>query len=153
MQMLLAAVNTKAKSKTIRNRKAFLKWLKKSNPKAYRIIMQRVGINVMGATNDPVASPSIWDKIVSTASQVLPTIVQAKAQSDIFNAQLKRAKKGLPPLKTAEIAPTVRIQADISKETRQAVSTDLTDMLKKLAVPALIGGGLLTVVLLKKKRR
>lgn len=130
----------------IANRKKFLQWMKRQNPKAYAAIMRRAGLHVMNAGTDPVAEPSIWDKIVSGAQQILPTIVQARAQKQIFDAQLKRAKQGLPPLKTAEIAPTIRVQAEVGRETREAVTGGILQTLKHWAVPVLVGGGALYVL-------
>lgn len=128
----------------VKNRRRFLKWFQRSNPKMYRAVMRRVGLQNMSAETDPVADPSIWDSIVSGAKEVLPILVQARAQKQIFDAQLKRAKRGLPPLKTSEIAPTIRIETGVTRSTG--------DMLKQMALPIGLGvAGLAAIFLMKKK--
>jgi hypothetical protein len=130
----------------VRNRRKFLSWMKRANPTAYRAIMRRAGLSVMSAETDPAASPSIWESIVTGAKEILPTLVQARAQKQIFDAQLKRAKRGLAPLETSQIAPTIRIETGVSRGTG--------DMLKQLAIPLTLGvAGLAAVFLLKKKKK
>jgi hypothetical protein len=129
----------------VRNRRRFLSWMKRANPTAYKAIMRRAGLSVMSAEADPAASPSIWDSIVSGAKEILPTLVQARAQKQIFDAQLKRAKRGLPPLQTSEIAPTIRVETGVSRGTGE--------MLKQMAIPLTLGiAGLAAIFLLKKKK-
>lgn len=53
-----------------------------------------------------------YDKILSTLEQAVPIYVQADAQKDIMDAQLERAKKGLPPLETSQMAPQVNVGMD-----------------------------------------
>jgi hypothetical protein len=131
-------------STTIKNRQKFLEWLKKKQPQVYAAAMRRAGLGVMSADTNPVASPSIWDSIVGGIKDVLPTIVQARAQQKIFDAQMKRATQGLPPLQTAEYAPTVRVQA--------GVSPGITDTLKQMAIPLAVAGAGFLFFMMKKKR-
>jgi hypothetical protein len=90
----------------------------------------------------------LWDDIVATVKNVAPTLVQTKAQLDIYKAQMKRAERGLPPLKTEEIAPTVRVQTEVGPETRR----EILGGMGKFAIPIAIGGGLLLMMMMQRKR-
>lgn len=137
-------VGRKVAPKVVQNRRRFLTWFRKFNPKAYAAVMKRVGLSSMSAEADPVAEPSMWDSIISGAKEVLPMLVQARAQKQIFDAQLTRAKQGLAPLQTSEIAPTIRIETGVTSSTG--------DMIKKMALPiGLSVAGLAAVLLMRKK--
>lgn len=118
----------------------FLRWLKAFDLNAYTTLMQE-SERGLGATD---GGGGFWDNISDTFNKVLPTITQSIAQAKIFRAQMKRAKRGLPPLKTAEYAPTMRIQTNIAPETRNAIFAETGSMLKNYALPVvglmLLGG-------------
>jgi len=147
---LSGVFSRKSRTKTIRpsvaaNRQKFLDWLQSTNPTAYTAIMRKAGLQVMGADTNPVTNPTMWESIVAGAKEIIPTLVQAKAQQQIFKAQMQRATQGLPPLQPAEYAPTVRVQAGISP--------GITDTLKKMALPLGIGAAALLFFVMKKKGR
>lgn len=136
-----------------RNRLAFYAWINRNNPKLYAILM-----NSQLSATQPTAQPTppttggFWTSLVSTAQQVLPTLVQTKAQLDIYKAQLKRAEQGLPPLKTEEIAPTVRIQTELGPQTTKNITTAAGNSFEKLKQPFFfMGAALLLFALMKKK--
>lgn len=112
-------------------RKQFLLWVKKEFPAVYDRLMKSVKNSNMDGLGD------LWESIADTANKILPSLVQAKAQRDIFKAQLKRAEQGMPPLKTEEIAPTLKVKADVGQ---------------KWLLPALLGGGALAFMFLQRKR-
>lgn len=73
-----------------------------------------------------VTEPSTMDSITST----LRDLVTVYNQQRILDANIERASRGLPPLNTAQIAPTYNV----------GLAPDTRNML-------LIGGGLLLAVL------
>lgn len=124
----------------------FLEWLDKTNPEAYKAIMREasIGLNSVGG---------IWDNIVDAAQKIIPGVVQAKAQRDLYKMQLRRAEKGLPPIDAASIAPVVKVQADIAPQTRQAIMQDMSSGAKKYILPMAVAGiALIAIAILTKKK-
>jgi hypothetical protein len=106
-----------------------------------------------GTAPTPAAQqPSIWDNIVSAAGQIIPAVVQAKAQQDLYKIQLERAKQGQPPLKTEEIAPVIKTQVGLEPETRAAVVTAAGEGFTKLAIPLGIAAAVGLMMVMKKRR-
>ena len=101
-------------------------------------------------TNDPTPGKAGWfETLVATGKDIAPILVQTRAQQLLFKAQLQRAKAGLPPLKTEEYAPTMRIQAGASPELMQ----QFRDGVKSFAVPVVIGIAALGLFFLMQRRR
>ena len=130
------------------SRLAFLKWMKSYSPIGYKKLMlslEREGLS-------DATSGGFWANITDTFQKILPTITQSVAQAKIFRAQMKRAERGMPPLKTAEYAPTMRIQANIGAETRNAIMSETGGMLKTYMLPGMLilGGGLLYMMLRRR---
>lgn len=127
----------------------FLDWLKRYNPDVYAVAMseaQSGGNNELGALGQPWALPELtapatatagagWEGLATSLTNVLPALVTGYTQIELYKAQMKRAEKGLPPLPTESIAPTVRVQAEVSQ--------DLMNNIQKMVVPIGIGIGIL----------
>ncbi len=129
-----------------RPQKQFLHWMKLNQPAVYaaatRSANETATLGAADTTPAPTQGQGWWGNFIDAAKQLVPVIVQAKSQKDILDVQLTRARQGLPPLNTSQIAPTVQIQAG------------LTPALKRVLVPAMmIGVGLLFFMMSKKKRR
>ena len=134
---------------TVDARVSFLRWLKNENPGVYnRVIDAAREEGVSGLAG----SDGFWDKIVGAVQTIVPTVVQAKAQRDLYKMQLTRANRGLPPIDAASIAPVIRTQVDIAPETRAALAREAGAGMKKLAIPAAIGLGLLLFVFVTRKK-
>ncbi len=139
------------------NRKNFLRWLRRRNRGLFKKVMNKVGnkrrmrgYSLSGI--DDFELDGVWQDIQDTLKNVLPTIVQSKAQMDLYKAQMKRAERGLPPLNASQIAPTVRVQTELGPETRQDLKETAASGLQKLVVPGLlVGGGLLAMSLAKRR--
>ena len=58
------------------------------------------------------ADSSLLDKIVSAAQSILPAYLQYQSQQQVLDVQLQRMASGLPPLDTAQYAPTMQIGLD-----------------------------------------
>lgn len=50
-----------------------------------------------------------YEKILSFAEKAIPVFVQAEAQENILDVQIKRAKMGLEPLNVSQISPQVNV--------------------------------------------
>lgn len=112
----------------------FVEWVRTNQPTLYEATIARIGV---GASDQQ----SWWQSFIGAAKELVPVVVSARSQKRLLDVQMKRAQRGLPPLNTAQIAPTVRVQAGLTPE------------LKKLLIPAaIIGFGLLAFFMFKKKR-
>jgi len=111
----------------------FLRWLKNYDPSLYDKVLD--GAGGLGKDAAPPSSGGFWSGIADTFNKIAPTVTQSIAQAKIFRAQMKRAKKGLPPLNTAEYAPTMRIQADIAPATRNAIFAEIGSGFKQYLLP------------------
>ncbi len=89
------------------------------------------------------------NKVIDAASTIAPAYLQFQQQKEILDMQLERAKQGLPPLETAYLAPTIRIQPELSPEARQAVTTGI----QNLALPVLLIGGVALLATMGRRRR
>lgn len=67
---------------------------------------------------EEAAAPASWfDKLMTAA----PQIATSAAQYKLIAENVKRAKKGLPPIDSASVAPTVKVQAQLDPEIRRAL--------------------------------
>lgn len=137
---------------------AFAQWVQKNDPFLFQVAVKRAemlkgqGVGFLG-----IDWSSIATSVVDTVKSVAPSLVQYKAQSALLKTQLKRAENGLPPLQTAEYAPTVKIAAEITPETEaaatriaaQSISQGMGNFGKILPFAAI---GLVGFMLLRKRR-
>ncbi len=124
----------------------FLEWLDKTNPEAYQAVMREASGNLNSVGG-------IWDNIVDAAQKIIPGVVQAKAQRDLYRMQLRRAERGLPPIDASAIAPVVKVQADIAPQTRQAIMEDVSSGAKKYILPMAVAGiALIAIAIFTKKK-
>ncbi len=95
----------------------FARWLKRDMPavhkqlKAKGLLLQAAGLSAA----PPAVKESWADRILSAAEKIIPTIYQYRT----MEMQLKRAEKGLPPIETADIAPTAKIE--VGGQTRRLI--------------------------------
>ncbi len=167
----------------VRAKRALVEWMEQQNPawmaKAEQIAKReivkqsRLGLtpliprysqdmNVRTATMGQATPPTVaeekaeesWlDKLVGAAKDIAPAFIQFKQQKEILDMQVERAKQGLPPLEAAYIAPTVRIQTELSPEMMTTARAGITEGLQKLAIPLLLVGGVALVMMTGKRRR
>lgn len=123
--------------------KKFIAWASKNAPQIAREIKREVSkaANVTLSATVPETSRPWYETALDIAQQAIPTYIQYQAQRDIMKMQLDRARQGLPPLDTSQIAPTVRVQAEVPGVTNWIMPV------------ALIGGGILAFTLLSGKKR
>ncbi len=105
-------------------------------------------------TTEEAATEESWlDKVIGAATTIAPAYLQFKQQKEILDMQLERAKQGLPPLETAYLAPTVRIQPELSPEALRTAREGITTGIQNVAVPALLIGGLVLLTMGGRRRR
>ncbi len=134
----------------IRHRQQFITWLKRWHSQLYArakksadIAQAREGtLNGLGGW---------WESFTDSLTEVGGAVLQYKTQKDILDAQMERMRLGLPPLQTAEYAPTVRIDvgAETTRDITGAIGAGFGKMLPWLA----LGGGMLLLVTMGRKRR
>ncbi len=93
------------------------------------------------------------DKVIGAASTIAPAYLQFQQQKEILDMQLERAKQGLPPLETAYLAPTVRIQTELSPEAMRTAREGLTAGIGQLGFPLLVLGGVALMMMGQRRRR
>lgn len=95
----------------------FIAWLQENAPDLYREAVKRAtsgGMAGLGAddTTTTEAKPSLWERITTA----ITGLAGAKAQYDLVQLNLDRAKAGQPPIDPAAVAPVVRTQVAITPE-------------------------------------
>lgn len=158
----------------IRPRQNFVNWVQKDNPELLRKIAVRISgpgrwrtiaapggrvvqMKGLGAAVIPIvtttkeSTPSIWETIWSGAQKLIPTLIGAKQQRDLYNLNLERAKKGLNPLDAGAIAPVIKTQFEIGPETRQELMTGAGMQLEKYMIPLGIGALAIAAMFVMKK--
>lgn len=133
-----------------------IEWFRKNEPFLFRVAQHIHALNTRQVGFD---WGGLFTSIATTVKDVAPAVAQVYTQKKVIDAQVARAKAGLPPLETAQISPTVKVEAALSPEseaaakqiaidaTRQGV-LDFTSQMKPLFFGALALGAFL---LLKRK--
>jgi hypothetical protein len=98
-------------------------------------------------TNGTAATPW-WQSAIDAASQIGGAVLQYETQKDLIELQKSRIEQGKPPIDTALLAPTVRVQADLPP----TVQKDITDM-KRVGVFAIGGIALALIAFLMLRKR
>ena len=78
-----------------------------------------------------------WREALETAGQAATAVFAIKAQKDMLDINVERAKAGLPPIPTEATAPTIKHVVDIPQEYKQEAAR-----LGRGAQQALLWGGL-----------
>lgn len=133
-----------------------IEWFRKNEPFLFRVAQH---IHAMNTQQVGFDWGGLFTSIATTVKDVAPAVAQVYTQKKVIDAQLARAKAGLPPLETSQISPTVKVEAALSPEsevaakqiaidaTRQGV-LDFTSQMKPIFFGALALGALL---LLRRK--
>lgn len=162
-----------------RNMMAFLGWLQTFDPEMHAMVVERIGeappasglvrsanrLNGLGqfdltsifggedeaatGSTTTTASKPWWEAGIEAIKSVGTGVLQYQTQKDLIELQMKRIEDGKPPIDTALISPTVRVQADLPP----AIQKDIRDM--KQGTLLAIGGvaaALIAFLLLRKKR-
>lgn len=110
--------------------------------------------SIMGPTIPQEQAEEGWlDKLIGAATTIAPAYLQFQQQKEILDMQLERAKQGLPPLETAYMAPTVRIQTELSPEALRTARTGIAEGMGKLAFPLLLAVGAFMLTKGGRRRR
>jgi hypothetical protein len=162
-----------------RNMMRFMGWLQNFNPEMHALVVERIGeapandaltvvaekMNGLGqfdltaifggedeaaaqGTTETTATPW-WESAIDAVKSTGTAVLQYKTQQDLIDLQMKRIEEGKPPIDTALISPTVRVQADLPP----AIQADIRDM-KRTAIFA-VGGialAIMAFLMFRKKR-
>lgn len=126
--------------------KKLIAWVQKNYPALYDAAVRRVG-----TTPPNLGAEESWlDKITNAFTAIAPEYLRAKAQKDLLEVQLDRARAGLPPLDSTQYAPAVQVSVDPAS-VRESIATGAQTLGAKMGpllwiVPAAIIG----VMLLKR---
>jgi hypothetical protein len=133
-------------------------WFRRNEPFLFRVAQYVHSLNSNQLGFD---WGGLFTSIATTVKDVAPAVAQVYTQKKVIDAQLARAKAGLPPLETSQISPTVKVEAALSPEseaaakqialdaTRQGV-LDFTSQMKPIFFGALALGAFF---LLSKRRK
>ena len=140
--------------------KQFAVWLKRNDPFLYRVAEKRYALlkkrgGQLNGIGD-LFNKDFFSTIADTVKTVAPSIFQIQSQKKILDVQLERAKQGLPPLQTADFAPTVKVAAEITPEMEAAAGRIATQSVRE-AMPAMekwffLAIGVGAYLMLKRKR-
>ena len=138
------------------NQQKFLDFMRDSFPETYKEAMlqnadsynSQLGLDTPSTRlpmQTAVPKKSWFEGFTDSIKKIAPALIQYKTQKNILKVQLQRAKQGLPPLDTSALAPTIRIQPELTPEMYADV--------KKYVVPAAIGIAALLVGLIWRKKK
>lgn len=134
---------------------AFIKWMKRNNPRLYRAALMRMKNNGsrMGAWYD--GAGDWFSGLTKSITDLAPKYLQYKQQKKVMKMQIKRAEQGLPPANVADYAPVIKTRIDLAPETRRelidAGRKSVKDMLWPIGL-GIAGLGTLYIVVNKKRR-
>lgn len=111
----------------------FAQWVGTAFPKLYAAAERHTtgktlggvrGLRGLGQDETPAAGDSssggFWSNLVDTITKIAPQYLQYKTQQDLLDAQLARARAGLPPLNTSQYAPSVQFSVNPQQASQAA---------------------------------
>ncbi len=141
-------------------KQASIEWFKKNEPFIYKVAMKRIALenNQLSGWADIGASVGkVFSSLTETVSNIAPTYLQYQQQKKVMDMQMERAIQGLPPANVEDYTPAVKIEANVTPETEQAITRVAQQTIEtgaqKMMPVILAGGGLLAFLLLRKKGR
>jgi hypothetical protein len=63
-----------------------------------------------------------WTAVLNAGKQLIMGMTQADMQKKIFDMNVERAKRGLQPISSAAVAPTVGVQVGMSPDTKKMLT-------------------------------
>lgn len=134
--------------------RGLLQYVKTAHPDAYaNLVATRPDLVRSGAQLDGLGdtgAPSLIDKAASTANSIANAVLpflQLNAQRKLLEAQVSRAKQGLPPLEVKNLQlPAARVEVDAG----EGIRAGFARYGKWLAIGAL---GLGALLLMRRRRR
>jgi len=135
------------KAKKIRDRQAFINWLKNWAPQLYADAKRKA--DTLEITEGSLGQlGGWWETFTDSITDLGGKYLQFRTQKEILEAQLSRMREGLPPLQTSEYAPTIAIKPDpgTTREIVGAIGTGFGKMLPFIAI-----GGVALLLLMRRK--
>lgn len=94
----------------------FLSWLQVKQPSVYGLmkvmrkdLLTTGPLSGLGDSTDPASATDWVASVTGFLTQVAPAVIQLKSQQSLINANLERAKQGLPPLDASSVTPGVNL--------------------------------------------
>lgn len=111
-------------------RAQFMTWFKENYPNFYASAMSQ---------NDGLGAeekPSIWSRLIDGIGKLGGTYVTLKAQKDIIEMNIARAKAGLPPIDIAEAgaAPVVQTRIDLDPATIRSLAAEAKPQINMILI-------------------
>lgn len=142
-------------------KRSVINWIKRNDPNIYRLAVKKHGLRkglkvrqLSGIDDSDIESlggvSDFFSTLTETVKQVVPAVTQYKAQNKILNAQLDRAKRGLPPLNVEDYSPVMRISPSFDPQSEAALTRMATSTVSRFALPLAIGLG--AFLLLRRRR-
>jgi len=131
------------------NQKEFVEWMQENAPNTYGLAVleatDATQLNGLNADQQSTQSKGWFENFTDSIKKIAPALMQFKTQKKIMRTQLRRAERGLPPLDTSALAPTLRIQPELPPEVYRDI--------KKYVLPAAVGiGAILFGLMLSRKK-
>lgn len=132
------------------SRRRFFAWLRMTSPALYNTIKSRRPDLINDTQSLSGYDGMLGESWTDTIKEIIGAAVPLYQQKKIFEMQVERAAKNLPPLDTSHLQPPgIPIQVELPKEVQKEVTGGLANI--KMAIP-LLGAGLLLVFLMGRKR-
>lgn len=140
---------------------AFIDWLAASYPGLVEAMLEAIAPEAVIETGTlGAAEESNWlTQLVGAAQTILPAYLQYEQQAEVLDLQLERMRAGLPPLDSAQFAPSVQVGLDsetIRRMADEAAARAASGAGAALSSPWLwiaIGGGALAFIAMQSNRR
>jgi len=132
----------------------YVEWVAKNFPDLYEAALEYSDqpLNGLGQETTPATTDTStgWGGLIDAFKTLAPEYLKYQQQKKIMKMQQDRADRGLPPLETGQIAPTVRVQPEFTPETKAEIMAQLT----RFALPIALGAAVfLGMKAFKKGRR
>lgn len=140
---------------------AFVEWLAASYPGLVEALLEAVGAEEVIVTQGlgQTQEKGLLNQLLDAAQTILPAYLQFEQQREVLDIQLERARAGLPPLNTAQFAPSVQIGLDqetIRRMAEEAAARAASGAGALFSSPWLwvaLGGGALALVAMQSRGR
>ena len=136
------------------SKQEFINWMRQNQPFIFEIALERANLLDQGLGNISENVTGFFNNLVDTVKNVAPQYINFRQQKKLLDIQINRAKNNLPPLDADKFTPAIKIAPVITQETaeqaKEIARKSISDNSNKLL---LLGGGVLALVFLMRRRR
>lgn len=102
-------------------------------------VLRQIEANAPGTVASAQSSSFDWNSMMNNLTELVGVALQGKAQHDLLQANIERAKQGLPPLNAQQYMPGVNV--GVSNDTKNTLYILAAMGLGAVILPQLMGGG------------